>query len=545
MDSCKQRTQPRCTLVGHTGWVNYLAVSPTFKRTPTNVQAVSPVSSGNSTISSAQNASCSSAATPTTTASSTNSTSNTNSSSSVTVSGGAVSGGGAQGDTEIMIATAADDGNAELWRVSHDGSRGSLAATLKNVGSGSGEVRYCAFVSSPSPLLAPTGRELPLLVVTDDCAVLWDCATAVTQGATPTSNGNSNGNSGNGPTRMACVFDFNDERRARLVNLFDAARGGVSANGEVVLLTKGRTPILLTLSKESTDPVPQSPQPQTQPQPPQQQTAARQLVYTVSPLQQDSTPIDWCAVSPDGSIAVTVSPPIDYLNVVAASSSSGNATVVSSGVSTNSSVASSSVASSRNNEPTNSTVVTSHGSTTGGRIRLHNLPSRKMLQELHLQQRATKCTFNSDGTRAALSHPDGTVSLWLVLTDKGKSAVPQPPGTVSTTNGGTQTLHPDCVVKVHSASPVLGCSFSPGDGSLIVTGSTDKTAHVFDSINGVVVTCLQGHYDLVEHADFSPDGKVIATCSRDGTIMLWKSPLSASLPPVEITHFVPSRVNPC
>ena len=73
-----------------------------------------------------------------------------------------------------------------------------------------------------------------------------------------------------------------------------------------------------------------------------------------------------------------------------------------------------------------------------------------------------------------------------------------------------QLDHPDVV---NSAQ------FSP-DGERIITASDDGTAKVWDK-EGKLLYPLSGHRDVVNSAQFSPDGEHIVTASDDGTAKVW------------------------
>mgnify|MGYP005839066161 CR=1 FL=1 len=66
---------------------------------------------------------------------------------------------------------------------------------------------------------------------------------------------------------------------------------------------------------------------------------------------------------------------------------------------------------------------------------------------------------------------------------------------------------------------VYGVSFSP-DGKMIASVSRDKTIKLWNS-DGSLFTTLTGHEKGVSSVSFSPDGKTIASGSWDGTIKLW------------------------
>ena len=81
------------------------------------------------------------------------------------------------------------------------------------------------------------------------------------------------------------------------------------------------------------------------------------------------------------------------------------------------------------------------------------------------------------------------------------------------TRGGLMTLFG------HSL-PVSAVAYSP-DGRLIVTGSWDNTAKVWDSQTGTSLKDLKGHSAQVTSVGFSPDGTRIVTGSDDKTVKVW------------------------
>ncbi|MEG4796628.1 CHAT domain-containing protein [Microcoleus sp. LAD1_D1] len=70
------------------------------------------------------------------------------------------------------------------------------------------------------------------------------------------------------------------------------------------------------------------------------------------------------------------------------------------------------------------------------------------------------------------------------------------------------------------ANSVNRVSFSP-NGKLLATASRDKTVKLWDTATGQQIKTLSGHTDSVNIVSFSPDGKLLATSSDDKTVKLW------------------------
>jgi WD40 repeat protein len=115
--------------------------------------------------------------------------------------------------------------------------------------------------------------------------------------------------------------------------------------------------------------------------------------------------------------------------------------------------------------------------------------------------------FSPDGRLLATASDNGTVQLW-------------DPGTGDCLR--TLTGHNEVVMRtpLHGGEVVNGVAFSP-DGRLLATASSNGTARLWDPGTGDCLRTLTGHNGGVMSAAFSPDGRLLATAGWDTTVRLW------------------------
>src|SRR5258708_430325 len=94
------------------------------------------------------------------------------------------------------------------------------------------------------------------------------------------------------------------------------------------------------------------------------------------------------------------------------------------------------------------------------------------------------------------------ISCWSNFTASAQTA----PNRLWTASGHTST--------------VTSVAFSP-DGTLMVSGSFDKTLKLWRVSDGALLRTFTGHTAEVKSVAFSPDGATVASGSYDQTVKLW------------------------
>ncbi|XP_009880266.1 PREDICTED: coronin-7-like [Charadrius vociferus] len=110
-----------------------------------------------------------------------------------------------------------------------------------------------------------------------------------------------------------------------------------------------------------------------------------------------------------------------------------------------------------------------------------------------------------DPRRLAVAGEDAKIRLWRI-----------PEG------GLQETLcEPEAVLRGHTEK-IYSIRFHPMASDLLVSSSYDMTVRIWELSSGQEALCLQGHTDQIFSLAWSPDGKKLATVSKDGRLRLYE-----------------------
>jgi len=127
---------------------------------------------------------------------------------------------------------------------------------------------------------------------------------------------------------------------------------------------------------------------------------------------------------------------------------------------------------------------------------LHDLDTGRVRTLVGHTGRIPSVSFSPDGRVLASASVDGTVRLWETATGKALE-----------------------VLRPHNGRGVRVVLFSP-DGTKLTTGGDDAAIALTDLRSGEVAT-LRGHSGDIFALSFGPEGRVLVSGDRAGTLMLW------------------------
>jgi RNA polymerase sigma factor (sigma-70 family) len=169
----------------------------------------------------------------------------------------------------------------------------------------------------------------------------------------------------------------------------------------------------------------------------------------------------------------------------------------------------------------------------GDAIRLWDIPSGKDLGRLQGRHKGVFAfAFSQDGATLASGGTDRTIRLWDLATYREKDAIPVPLSQVSflaLTPDGTNLIAGDgpqetiLRIDLNTGRPmqqfklgqrIYAQALSP-DGRILATGSSDGTVPLWDTVSGQLLRKLRAGQPLVVEVAFSSDGNTLAWSEGD------------------------------
>jgi WD40 repeat protein len=174
------------------------------------------------------------------------------------------------------------------------------------------------------------------------------------------------------------------------------------------------------------------------------------------------------------------------------------------------------------------------------RVDLWRVPNSEPEYQLPHEGYVVCVAFSPGGTALASASRDNLARIWRVRdgkllhtleghTDKDVNCVDfSPDGTVVASGGTDETVRlwrssEGSLLRVLKTTGRVGSvTFSP-DGVILATTSIPNSNDVqlWSVADGVLLHTIEAHNDIVSHVMFSPDGQMLLSGSRDGTVKLW------------------------
>ena len=193
---------------------------------------------------------------------------------------------------------------------------------------------------------------------------------------------------------------------------------------------------------------------------------------------------------------------------------------------------------------------------TPGAVTLWDIETGKDLATLHGHtERVPAVAFSPDGTTIASGLRDGTVKLWNAKTGEnihtyrggGYAVAFSPDGKTLAARSWKDIKLWEVATRKKTSTISIGgeqlttstaLAFSP-DSQVLAWGTGDQVKlrkHATKSLFGFMgqnTITLKGHADEVRSVAFSPDGKVLASSVRAGTVKLWDTETGANVATLE------------
>ena len=183
--------------------------------------------------------------------------------------------------------------------------------------------------------------------------------------------------------------------------------------------------------------------------------------------------------------------------------------------------------------------------------RIWNVDTEKEIQCLKGHSETVSCVgFSRDGSQIATGSFDQDVKVWDRQTARDHRELAghtsnvwsvsfSPDGNLLATSSGESVWGETPDVRLDNSARIwevssgkeiqrieghesnVWCARFSLDGTLLATGSADRTLCIWDVETGRLFRKLEGHEGFVLAVAFSPDGQTLASGGRDSTIRLW------------------------
>lgn len=174
-----------------------------------------------------------------------------------------------------------------------------------------------------------------------------------------------------------------------------------------------------------------------------------------------------------------------------------------------------------------------------GYATIWDVRSGESLVKLETRSPVWDVDFSPTGDRVVAAQQDGSASVWDASTGKRLTVLEgdggpvysvafTPDGTVITgARSGTigwwdaATGESTRILETSNQNQILSMDVSRDGRRLVTAELNGKVAKVRDARTGRVLATLTGHSSTLWNTNFSPDGKLVATASLDGTARVW------------------------
>ncbi|HAC62028.1 MAG TPA: hypothetical protein DCF68_00470 [Cyanothece sp. UBA12306] len=148
-----------------------------------------------------------------------------------------------------------------------------------------------------------------------------------------------------------------------------------------------------------------------------------------------------------------------------------------------------------------------------GTINLWN-PQGILLESLSQSGRVITVDFSPKGNLLATANDEGTIKIWQVELSAQKvqvSSYKDLPG------------HQNDSCQEFKKCQINDLKFNP-QGTILASGSRDGTIKLWNVTDGTPINTLKEHQNDINHISFSPDGQLLASRSSDKVVKLWNIP---------------------